>query len=123
MTRPAPAPEDAAVKLYAIALALAEAADGSTHAPILLSISAEIMDRAASLAPDADDIVREIAQGLLVVGRALLGVPFGSNRLDYLLCGLATGAADWAEPLKRRKEWLRDRCEPEARRARGEGGT
>lgn len=63
--------------------------------------------RANDLAPDAYDTVSEIARGLLAAGRALMGTPFASGRLDYLLVGLSEQQPDWIEPLKRRKEWLR----------------
>ena len=102
--------------LRAVALACKEAADVRSDLPdlpeftagteYLRHMSALIEYRARNLAPTAYDTAVEICSGLLQSGRALIGTPFGSNRLDYLLCGIANQQADWIEPLKRRKRWL-----------------
>lgn len=102
--------------LRAVALAYEEAANSWSDLPDLpefamgteffRATSAAIEYRAKNLAPTAYDLIAEICSGLLHSGRALIGTPVGSNRLDYLLCGIAHQRPDWIEPLKRRESWL-----------------
>ena len=102
--------------LRAVALAYEEAANSWSDLPnlpefamgteFLRATSALIEYRAKNLAPTAYDLIAEICSGLLHSGRALIGTPFGSNRLDYLLCCIAHQQPDWTKPLKRRKSWL-----------------
>src|SRR5690606_41193749 len=56
--------------------------------------------------PISHALVSDICRGLLEAGRALCGAPVGANRLDYLLCRIASQQPDWIEPLKRRMSWL-----------------
>lgn len=109
----------AGVILRAVALAYKEAADNWSDLPdfpefaagteLFRATSALLEYRAKNLAPTAYDTVVEICSGLLQSGRALIGAPFGSPRLDYLLCRIANQQAGWIEPLKRRKNWLGER--------------
>lgn len=103
--------------LHAVALAYEEAANEWSDlqdlpefamcTEFLRTTSSLLKYRAKDLVPTAYDVIAEMCSGLLQSGRALIGTPFGSNRLDYLLCGIAHQQPDWIEPLKRRKSWLR----------------
>ena len=102
--------------LRAVARAFEEAADSRAYLPDfpeftvatewLRATSRLVEIRARDLAPDAHGLVSDICLWLLESGRALIGTPVGSNRLDYLLCDIANQQPSWIEPLKRRKSWL-----------------
>ena len=102
--------------LRAVARAFEEAADSRAYLPRLPEFAEEtewlratsqlVERRARDLAPTAHALVSDICRGLLEAGRALCGAPVGANRLDYLLCRIASQQPDWIEPLKRRMSWL-----------------
>lgn len=102
--------------LRAVARAFEEAADSRAYLPDFpefvavtqwLRATAQLTEiRARNLSPTAHGLVSDICLWLLEFGRALIGTPVGSNRLDYLLCDIANQQPSWIEPLKRRKSWL-----------------
>lgn len=110
----------AGVMLRAISCALQEA-----HAEkaffqagergFLESAASACADSARNLADGAYGTAVDIAKGLFTAGRALYGCPFGSIRLDYLLCRIAHKQGDWMAPLKRRTAWLRVEVETRGR--------
>ena len=103
--------------LHAVARAFEEAADDRAYLPDfpeftvrtewLRATSRLVEERAQRVSPTDHGLVSDLCLWLLEVGRALICTPVGSsNRLDYLLCGIANREPDWIEPLKRRKNWL-----------------
>lgn len=109
--------------LRAVARAFEEAADSRAYLPDfpeftvatewLRATSRLVENRARNLSPTVYGPISDICLWLLEFGRALIGTPLGSNRLDYLLCDIANRDPHWIEPLKRRKSWLQSPTDQE----------
>src|SRR5690606_14595387 len=102
--------------LRAVARAFEEAADRRAYLPDFpefvavtqwLRATSQLVEcQARKLPPTAHGPLSDICLWLLEFGRALCFTPLGGNRLEYLLCRIASQQPDWIEPLKRRMSWL-----------------